>query len=173
MADEPEQVFCPACKTLRPKLDFECLPLDLRCKRCIPVDTAMELYDKRVQQAGQKIAQIVDSAGTARSLRPLERLLDGIYDSWGGVAVLCEDAVRWAKDMGENPRTKGQALKFITNLLAIHAKVEKTKIDDDWNQMSKDEIKAKLTLRLTEIMMQSEAPAAKQAAIKQILGGND
>lgn len=170
MEAEPKKVSCPQCKGWFPPTDFECLPFDVRCKRCVPVDVAYNLYDKRVQLAGQKVAQIVDAADGGKRLRPLERMIDGIYDAWGGPQALCEDAVSWAKDLAASGRGKGIALGFISKLLAIHAKVEKTKVEDDWNQLTEKEIKARLVLKLAALQAEFDAPQAKKDAIKKILG---
>jgi hypothetical protein len=172
MPEEPKKIFCPQCKEWHPSTSFECLPLDLRCNKCVPTDVAMVLYDKRVQQAGQKISQIVD-ASEGRGLRPLERLVDGIYDAWGGPQAFCDDAVAWAKDLAASGRGKGAALSFMAKLLAIHAKVEKTRVEDDWNKLTKAEIKARLTLKLTAILADEESGPAKKNAIKKILGGDN
>ena len=55
MSEEEKKAFCPQCKEWYPVTHFECLPLDLRCNKCIPQDTAMQLYDKRVQKAGHDV----------------------------------------------------------------------------------------------------------------------
>jgi hypothetical protein len=168
MSDD-KKIFCPQCKEWYDSTHFQCRPLDLRCDKCIPPEVRAILYDQRVQEAGKQVAAVVDAAGDARNLRPLERMIDGIYDAWGGPTALCEDAVSWAKDCAATGK-KGIALSFISKLLAIHAKVEKTRVEDDWNQLSKAEIKARLTLKLTAILAESEAPQVKKDAIKKILG---
>lgn len=171
--NENKQHFCPQCKEWQPLTHFNALPLDLRCSKCIPITAALALYEDKVKLAGQKVCQLVDAADECRSLRSLSGMLEDFYDAWGGRMSLTADAVEWCKDLGSTPRGKAHALSFLAKVLSIHSKVEKTKVDEDWNKLSKAEIKAKLTVLLTDILARSELPEAKQQAIQRLIGGQE
>ena len=170
----PVERFCPQCKQQRPLTDFEALPLDLRCKACIPVDQALVLYDKRVQQAGNKLSQVLESA-KATELRPLEQMLDGLYDAWGGAAPFCEDLVRWINEKADEVGGKGRrvAIDSAIKLLQLHAKVDSLKIEEDWNQLSRDQIEERLRKKMMALWVEQNLPEEKANAIKHIMGGSD
>ncbi len=170
---EPETLFCPQCKEQRPTTSFECLPLDLRCNRCIPADTAMALYDARVQQAGQKISQILDASGAGANLAPVERMLSQAYDRWGGAGAFMEDVVGWIKDLAASGRGKGAAVNACMKMLALHAKVDRMKLEDDWRAMDDEQIRATLKVKMLALLSDGMLEDAKKSAVKGILGGND
>lgn len=174
---EPEKLFCPQCKEWKEKASFTLLPLDLRCQGCVALssDQAMELYDKKVELAGQKISQLLDGVEHARSLKPLERMLDMFYDQYGGGHVFMGDVVTWIKQIADKPGGKGlsTAVAAAMKILQLHAKVDRMKIEEDWNQLSKEEIKTKLQLKMMAILAEAELPGVKKSAIKGLLGGND
>lgn len=166
---EDKKLFCPQCKEWYPVTHFNSLPLDLRCNKCLPIEATMALYDQKVALAGQKVAQVLDEAEVGRSLKPLARLVDGYYDAFGGANALCEAAAQWTKDLAATGK-KSQALSFVAKMMSIHAKVEKTQVEEDWNNLTKAEIKARLAMKMAAILAESEAPELKKAAIRKITG---
>lgn len=167
-----DQLFCPQCKTWFPKTSFSCLPLDLRCNKCIPQDAALKLYDDKLKFAGQQIGKLMDASDAGKGLKPLERMVDGIYDAWGGVNAFCQDAAEWCKDLAQKGR-KGQALQFMAKVLAIHGKVDKLKIEDDWNKMTKEEIKQRLALKMAAILAESKLPGVKDQILRNLMDEKD
>lgn len=164
---------CPQCGLEKAITTFECLPLDERCSHCIPADTARELYDKRVQQAGQKLAQILDANEASKGLKPLERMVSQAYDSWGGPAAFMEDGVTWIKDLAANPRTKAAAVQAWHKLLTLHAKVDRMKLEDDWKQMDDETLRANLQLKLMALLAETETDKAKKDTIDKLTGPLD
>jgi hypothetical protein len=177
-AEEPKEpeiktLMCPACKQHWPVTSFECLPLDLRCNRCVPVESAMVLYDKRVQQAGHVVSQLLDANDTGKGLKPLERMVQGFYDAWGGPAALCDDMATWVKDLAATGK-KAQAVSALTKILNLHGKIDRMKLEDDWKMMDDETIRATLKVRLMEIVSEGVADndSKKKEAMKRIMGND-
>jgi hypothetical protein len=170
VSGEGSTLFCPQCKQHWPKTNFECLPLDLRCNRCIPADTAMQLYDKRVQQAGQKLAQILDASESNKGLRPVERMLSRGYEAWGGEAAFMEDGINWIKSLADNPRTRSLAVAAWGKILALHAKVDRMKLEDDWRQMDDETLRETLKMKILELGSEAIEDQAKDKTKKFLLG---
>lgn len=164
-------MICPQCNRDLPETNFECLPIDARCDRCIPQEKAMQMYDQRVQKAGTKLAKILDAAGSGKGLRPLERMVTQCYDAWGGSAAFCEDVVQWIKEMSMQGRGKGMAINAAMKLLALHAKVDRMKLEDDWKQMDDATIRDTLKLRLMELMAEAAEESGKKEALDYLLEG--
>lgn len=163
---------CPQCDKDLPTTSFECRPLDLRCNRCIPQDKALELYDQRVKQAGTKLSRILDASAGAKGLKPLERMVTQCYDAWGGSAAFCEDVVEWIKDLASQGRGKGAAVNAAMKLLALHGKVDRMKLEDDWKQMDDATIQASLKMRLRELMVEVELEDGKKDTMGLLLEGD-
>lgn len=162
---------CPQCQKDLPVTAFECLPLDLRCNRCIPMHQAMDLYDKRVQKAGHTLAQVLDQVGAATDLGPVERMLGRAYDSWGGEAAFMEDGVNWIKELADNPRSKGMAVSAWLKLLYLHSKVDRMKLEDDWKSMEEDQIKARLKEKMTAMFAEITLEDAKAKGMRLLTEG--
>ncbi len=170
MSELPEkQMFCPQCKTWFPVSYFNSLPLDLRCNKCLPVEAAMDVYDQKVALAGQKLTKVLSDADIGKSLTSLSRMVEGFYDEYGGAQPLLHDAAQWVKDLAATGK-KTQALAFLAKLFSIHAKVERTQVDEDWNNLTRAEIESRLAIKMAAIMAKYEAPALKQQAINKITG---
>lgn len=156
---------------------FNGLPLELRCNKCVPADVAMAVYDDKVKLAGQKLAQALEGIGGKQNLQPLERLVRGFYDVWGGEKPFLEDVVSWTKDLGSNPRTKGSALGICMKILALHSKVDRLKKEDDWKQMDDATLKATLTMRMMALMAEAEEEgkidSGKKGFLEGLTGTND
>lgn len=172
MPDEPKLVMCPQCKVKRPSTDFRNLPLDLRCHQCVPQAEAIALYDKNVQAAGKAVAQLFDATKGAIDLGPVEKMLTGFYGSWGGEHAFTEDVVRWIKNLGDNPRTRAAAVSASMKILALHAKADKMKLDEDIARMDDDALQKDINMRLLALMAPGMTEDTKKAAMKYLLGGN-
>lgn len=170
MTDE-KKLFCPQCKEWFPVSHFNSLPLDLRCNKCLPLEVSMVLYDQKVALAGQKVANLLDGAEIGRSLKPLARLIDGFYDACGGANAVSEMCAQWVKDLAATGK-KDKALAFVSKVMSIHAKVEKTQVEEDWNNLTKTEIKARLAIKMAAILAEADSPEMKKAAIRKITGEN-
>jgi len=168
---EPEEkkLFCPQCKSWLPASCYNSLPLDLRCNKCLPLEASMAIYDQKVALAGQKVAQVIAKYGNGKSLEPLARIVDGFYDAYGGVDPLCEDLAQWVKELAATNK-KSQALSFVAKLMSIHAKVESNQVEENWNNLTKAEIEARLQLKMAAIMAKIETPEAKKEALRTITG---
>jgi len=164
---------CPQCKSRRPLSAFEGLPVDARCNSCVTTGEAMQIYDQRVQMAGQKLSRILDANQAGKQLKPLERMISQCYDAWGGPAAFCEDVVGWIKDLADQGRGKGAAVNAATKLLALHAKVDRMKLEDDWKQMDDATIRDTLKLRLMELMAEAAEESGKKDALSYLLGQED
>ncbi len=167
VSDE-KKLFCPECKTWYPATHFECLPLDLRCNRCIPVEAAMVLYDKKKEKAGQIIAQILDGSEGEKSLRPVERMLVDAYEAFGGPKVFMEKVMGWINDLASNPRTKPAAVNAAMKIISLHGKVDRNKMENDWRQMDTDTLRDALERKLRGILEEKAASAVKMAATKYL-----
>lgn len=167
---EEKQLFCPQCKTWMPASCYNSIPLDLRCNKCIPLEASMAIHDQKVALAGQKVAQVIAKYGNGKTLEPLARIVDGFYDEYGGVEPLCKDLSQWVKDLAATGK-KSQALSFVAKLMSIHAKVEHNQVEENWNNLTKAEIEARLALKMAAIMAKMENPEAKKDAIRYIAGG--
>lgn len=165
-----EKLFCPQCKEWFPKLNFGCLPLDIRCNRCIPTDVAMKLHDDRIKEAGHVVAQLFDANEAGRTLAPLERMVSQAYDAWGGSTAFCEDVVCWIKDLAETGRGKGAAVSAALKLLTLHAKVDRMRLDEDFKKMDDESLKAAMKLRIMQLFAETQEETVKQKAMKKILG---
>jgi hypothetical protein len=170
---EEKKHFCPQCKEWHPLTHFNGLPLELRCNKCVPVEAAMLLYDEKVKLAGQKFAQTLDAAGTARSLKPLERMVQQTYDAWGGSAAFCEDVVSWIKDLASTGRGKNAAVQAAMKLLTLHAKVDRMRLEDDWKAMDDATLRETLKLKMLQLFAEAQAESTKKGFIEGVAGGND
>ncbi len=168
MIDE-KKIFCPQCKEWYPTSHFNSLPLDLRCNKCLPIQATMALYDQKVALAGQKVAQVLSEAEVGKSLTSLARMVEGFYDEYGGAVPLLHDAAQWVKDLAATGK-KDKALAFLAKLFAIHAKVERTQVEEDWNNLTRAEIESRLAVKMAAIMAKYEAPELKKQAINKITG---
>lgn len=164
---------CPACKKEKEQAHFHGLPLDQRCVECIPTDTAMVLYDKRVQEAGQTVAAIFDANDQGVGLRPLETMVSLAYDAFGGPHVFMKNVVQWIEELGSNPRTKGAALTNAMKLLGLHAKVDRMRLDEDFKRMDDETLRATLKIKLMALATEAMADEAKKSAVKSILDNDD
>lgn len=173
MSEEPKKIFCPQCKEWFPETHFMGLPLDLRCNKCIPQDAAMALYDQKAQLAGQTMAKIFDSAESAKSLKPVERMVSQAYDSWGGPAAFMEDWVQYVKEMAQNPRTKSAAVGAMNKILALHARVDRMKLEDDWKQMDDETLRATLKVKMLALMSEAAIEEGKKKGLDLLGGTND
>lgn len=169
---QEKQLFCPQCKTWLPVSCYNSLPLDLRCNKCLPLEASMAIYDQKKELAGQQISQVIAKYGQGKTLEPLAQFVDGFYDAYGGAEPLCHDLAQWVKDLAATGK-KPQALSFIAKLMSIHAKVESTQVEQDWNNLTKAEIEARLTLKMAAIMAKMEMPEARKEATRTITGGQN
>lgn len=171
---EKETLFCPQCKQTLPKINFEQLPLDLRCRNCIPTQVAAVLYDERVKQAGQKLAQIFDGVESSKNLRPVERMIEGVYEAWGGPAIYCQDLVEYIKALTTGPKKNySAAVTAMGKLLALHAKVDRMKMEDDWKHMEEEQIRDRLKVKLAQLAAEVAFGEQKPEILKGLMGGND
>jgi len=161
---------CPACNKEKGQEHFHGMPLDLRCKDCIPADTAMLVYDKRVREAGQTVAAIFDANDQGVSVRPLETMVSLAYEAFGGPHIFMQNVVEWIKELGNNPRTKGVALVNAMKLLNLHAKVDRMRLDEDFKRMDDETLRATLKIKLMALASEAMADEAKKGAIQSILG---
>lgn len=161
---------CPACKKDKGPEHFHGLPLDVRCKDCIPPDTAMAIYDKRVQEAGHTLSKILDANEQGISVKPLERMVSLAYESWGGPNVFMKDVVTWIQELGNNPKTKGVALVNAMKLLNLHAKVDRMRLDEDFKRMDDDTLRESIKLKIMALFAEASNEEAKAKAMKSILG---
>ncbi len=164
------EIHCPACDKPWPSTDFECLPLDNRCRRCIPSDVAMRLYDKRVQQAGHTMAQILDANSHNVSLKPLETMVSLAYDCYGGPRAFMEDAMNWIKDLALTGRGKGVAVSHMMKLLQLHAKVDRMRLDEDFKRMDDETLRATIKMKMMALFAEAATEEGKKTAMKTILG---
>lgn len=164
---------CPSCKKELPSVEFTGLPLDQRCRSCIPPEAAMSLYDKRVQEAGHTVAQILDANEHGMSLKPLERMVNLAYDSWGGPNAFMTDVVQWIKDLSVTPKGKSSALSNAMKILNLHAKVDRMKLEDNWKQMDDDTLRATLKIKLMALLTEAQVDDAKRKAKDHLLGETD
>lgn len=170
----PQDSFkCTGCRKELPATSFAGLPLDTRCRDCIPPDTAMEIYDKRVQEAGHTVAQILDANEHGMSLKPLERMVNLAYDSWGGPNAFMTDVVQWIKDMAVNPKGKATALSNAMKILNLHAKVDRMKLEDNWKTMDDDTLRATLKIKLMALLAEAQTDEGKKRAKDHLLGDDD
>lgn len=167
---EVKKIFCPQCKEWYPETHFMGLPLDLRCNKCIPQDAAMTVYDEKAKLAGQTMAKIFDANDKAKTLKPVERMVTQAYDSWGGAAAFMEDWVTYVKEMAANPRTKPAAVSAMNKILALHAKVDRMKMEDDWKQMDDETLRSTLKLRMLELLSETAIEDGKKRGL-DLLGG--
>jgi len=172
MADE-DKLFCPQCKEWFPKTHFTCLPLDLRCNKCIPGEVAAVLYDQKVEKAGQVMSKIFDQNPANASLRPLERMINGAYDAWGGPGAFCNDVVKWMKDLGDTPRGKSAAVSAAMKLMALHAKVDRMRLEDDWKQMDDQTLRDTLKVKMMALMAEAQTEDAKKIAKNKLIGHDE
>lgn len=166
-------IKCPQCRKELPQTSFAGLPLDERCRDCIPPDTAERLYDKRIQEAGHAVAQILDANEHGMSLKPLERMVNLAYDAWGGPNAFMTDVVTWIKDLAISPKGKGSALSNAMKLLNLHAKVDRMKLEDNWKQMDDDTLRATLKIKLMALLTEAQLDQGKKEAKGKILGDMD
>jgi hypothetical protein len=164
---------CPQCKKELPLTSFRGLPLDQRCDDCIPEDVKWSLYDKRVQEAGQTVASILDASEHGMSLKPLERMVTLAYDAFGGPNVFMENVAQWMKDLSATPKGKGAALNAAMKILNLHAKVDRMKLEDDWKQMDDTTLRATLKIKLMALLSEAQTEQAKKIAKDQLLGGEE
>lgn len=169
MASDSKTHQCPACKRVLPLTDFAYIPVDERCQACVPRDQAMALWDLKQQQAGQTIARILDSQDSYKTLKPLERMVSLAYDAWGGEHAFMEDVVEWIKDMGSHNKTKGAAINAVMKLLALHAKVDRMKFEDDWKQMDDQTLRDTLKMRMMELFAEASEDRAKKEALQNLV----
>jgi hypothetical protein len=167
---ELKTLMCPACKRVLPSTDFNYLPVDDRCSSCVPRDQAMALWDLKSKQAGQTMARILDSTDSYKTLKPLERMVSLAYDAWGGEAAFMEDAVTWIKELSEHPKTKGQAVNALMKLLALHAKVDRMKFEDDWKHMDDQQLRDTLKMRMMALFAEASIEQAKEQGKNELLG---
>ncbi len=166
-----ENRTCPQCKGTYPLTDFEGLPQDVRCNRCIPRDEALKLYDRKVQAAGQKLTQIMDSAQGAKSLKPVERLLSEAYDAWGGPGAFAGDVVGWIKDLANMAGGKGKsaAVSASIKLLQLHARIDKMKVEDDWRKMDDATLRETIKIKMLALFAEATADDAKRDTLSLII----
>lgn len=164
---------CPACEQIFDLTSFEGLPLDERCRNCIPTDVAMALYDKRIQEAGHTMAQILDANDHGVSLKPLERMVSLAYDNWGGANAFMGDVVQWIRDLAITPKGKASALSNAMKLLNLHAKVDRMRLDEDFKRMDDATLRETVKLKLMALFAEASIDDAKKKAKGQLLGGDD
>jgi hypothetical protein len=133
----------------------------------------MSLYDDKVKLAGQKFSQVLDAAGKAKSLKPLERMVGQCYDAWGGSAAFCEDVVTWIKDLAGSGRGKSMAVMAAMKLLTLHAKVDRMKLEDDWKAMDDATLRSTLKVKMLQLFAEAQADSGKKGFIEGVTGGND
>ncbi len=133
----------------------------------------MGLYDRRVQEAGHTVAQILDANEHGISLKPLERMVNLAYDSWGGPNAFMVDVVQWIKDLSATPRGKAAALSNAMKILNLHAKVDRMKLEDDWKQMDDTTLRATLKIKLMALLSEAQTDEAKKKAKEHLLGTDD
>lgn len=168
-----EQLLCPTCGQWKDLSHFSGLPVDKRCLDCVPTDEAARIWDLRVAKAGQTFAQLMDASGKGSSLKPLERMVSGAYDAWGGPQAFCEDIVTWIKELADTGRGKGSAINAAMKLLTLHAKVDRMKLEDDWKQMDDDTLRATLKLRMLELFAEAQSEQNKKQIKDEVLGIQD
>ncbi len=161
---------CPACQRERGTEFFHGIPLDQRCVECVPTGTAMELYDKRVIEAGQTVAAIFDANEAGVSVRPLETMITLAYDAFGGPHRFMKNVVQWIEELGANPKTKGVALVNAMKLLNLHAKVDRMRLDEDFKRMDDETLRATIKAKAMALAVEAMSDEAKKKAFKNILG---
>lgn len=164
-----ETLLCPACKRNLPVTAFAYLPVDERCHACVPRDQAMQLYDLKVKQAGQVVAQILDGQDSVKGLKPLERMVSLAYDAWGGEHAFMEDVITWIKDLSAHQKNKGQAVNAAMKLLALHAKVDRMKFEDEWKQMDDEQLRNTLKMKMLELLAEAATDGARKEAVAALL----
>lgn len=168
--NSPEQLHCPTCGQWKDKHHFGGIPVDKRCVDCVPPSEAAMIYDLRVEKAGQTFAQLMDANAKGGTLKPLERMVSGAYEAWGGPAAFCEDLVMWIKELADTGRGKGTAINAAMKLLTLHAKVDRMKLEDDWKQMDDDTLKATLKLRMLELFAEAQSEQNKKKVTSEVMG---
>ncbi len=161
---------CSQCGEYKPLPHFSHLPLDHRCDVCLPPSTeaAMVLYDKRVDLAQRKMAQIFD-ASERSNLEPLERLVKGIYDAWGGPHAFSEDLANWIKNLAD-AGDWNKAVRAGLELLKIHGKVDKMKQEEEWQAMDDENVKEVLKLKLANMIANEMFEDQGKGIIDSLIG---
>ncbi len=107
------------------------------------------------------------------SLKPLERMVNLAYDSWGGPNAFMNDVVQWIKDLSVTPKGKSSALSNAMKLLNLHAKVDRMKLEDNWKSMDDDTLRATLKIKLMALLTEAQTDEAKKKAKGTLLGNDD
>lgn len=165
---------CSQCGEWKPLTRFSCLPLDKRCDTCLPPSdpVAMQLWDKRLDLAQRKVAQIFDASEKAGELEPLERQVKSIYDAWGGPDAFSQDVVEWIKRMADQG-AYAKAVNAAINVMKIHGRIDKMKQEDDWKAMDDENVKAALKLKLANLVAESMLEEEGQGILNMLVKNED
>lgn len=152
----PEKYKCPGCQQFKDSSEFNCRPSDQRCNVCLPADVAMVAFERNAELAGKKVAAIFDKVETAKSLGPVERLIQAGYEQWGGEQQFMHDWVACVKNLMDANKHHAAAQNMMS-FLKLHAKVDHMRMEDDWRNMDDDKVEARLKQRMATLMAKMEA----------------
>lgn len=167
-----EDRFCPGCKKKRASTSFEGLPLELRCNHCVDSDKMLQIKDLNIDLAGKKLGQVLDAAGKGMSLPPLETAVAGLYDVWGGPRGLFKDFYDWTQACAASKKYSA-AINAVVNILKLHAKVDRMKMEDDWKSMTDEQVRDKLKQKVSALIAEISVEDAKGEFRKKLEGGDD
>lgn len=128
----------------------------------------MQLWDKRLDFAHRKMAQIFD-ASERSALEPLERVIKSTYDAWGGPSAFGEDLAEYIKRLADSNKLP-QAINAMLNVMKLHGKVDKMNQEEEWRAMDDENVKTALQMKLAQMMTEMLTSDEKSKMLQLLLG---
>lgn len=175
VADDPrlKRRKCPQCQNVLPVMAFECLPYDVRCNRCVPLDQALAMRDRQLEGAQRNFLKLLDASGVKPSDNTkLDQLLGGIFSSWGGAHQFCEDLVESIQCRRDRNPGDHNAINAMLKILALKGRSDQLKSEDDWRRMSDEQIKESIKLQALEMFAELAISSGRPDLMGQLLEAN-
>jgi hypothetical protein len=164
---------CPECKKHRSKLEFEFLPIDARCKHCIPDQDYYDLREECKLQAARNFAQIVDMANVAAPNAPsINEFLGHFYEEWGGGRMFVHDLAMQLKTAMQLRPGSDAVIKNLLAIAKLTHSASSLQQQEDLARMSDEQIRERNKINALAVLSEVVQDDAKGKLLAELLRAN-
>lgn len=160
--------ICPQCNEERLVTEFEGLPVDKRCRECIPPYELPTLRERKLAAASTAFQNIIaKTRGKEPKIPHLNQLLAGLFNKWGGVEPFVSQYYSIIQQLAErSPSSAANHFKEIFKLFRDASKMQQV---DDINQMNEAQTRREMQLGAFEIMAKLTVDQAHKELLMRVL----